>query len=126
MRFNRFPDFGGELRRPFAAQEDCADCAGLYDGCKSWSDSTPFECRRVSRLPDVPAGTCGQRFPATAGRLAMIPVDRPTIPMPAQVQDERTERAASQTRRQSPVASYGPDGKRLCECGAAQSGTAGE
>jgi hypothetical protein len=33
MQTRTFPDFGKELRRPFAVAEQCYDCAGFYDGC---------------------------------------------------------------------------------------------
>jgi hypothetical protein len=60
---SRFPDFGKELRRPFAVHENCYDCADFYDGCTGWRASREFDCHRYYRLPDVLPGTSGQTFP---------------------------------------------------------------
>jgi hypothetical protein len=132
MGFNRFPDFGKELHRPFEVHENCYDCAGFYDGCPAWPANNDFACRKYHPLPDVPAGTWGQRFPATSRKLAAAPVgtkpegqpdQTPTLPMstPAKPRGEVVSRAERPTRRvcsPSPVARSGLDGERLCECGA--------
>ncbi len=98
MKLNRFPDFGKEVRRPFEVHENCSDCAGFYDGCQGWPDSRPFDCHSVTRLPDVPAGTCGQRFPATVRKLAAIPEDSEGRPGPDRTREpERAEQSPKQT-----------------------------
>jgi len=140
---NRFPDFGQELRRPFEVHENCYDCAGFYDGCRAWPAAKAFACRIVQLLPDVPAGTCGQRFPATSRKLASVPagselegqpgpVEHQTVKSepsptpepegdaPAPVESTPRIRPAhppEQTRRPSPTANRGPNGERLCQCG---------
>jgi len=141
---NRFPDFGQELRRPFEVHENCYDCAGFYDGCRAWPAAKAFACRIVQPLPDVPAGTCGQRFPATARKLPPIPAysklegqpgpvehqpvesipspaPEPEVDIPAPVESPLRTRPVhppEQTRRPSPTANRGPNGERLCQCGA--------
>ena len=60
--FQRFPDFGKELRRPFAVHELCYDCAAFYDACPSWPAAKKFACRHFQPLPDVMPGTDGRRF----------------------------------------------------------------
>lgn len=70
--FQRFPDFGKELKRPFPVHESCYDCAEFYDGCNAWPESKAFTCGKYNRLPDVMPGTCGQEFPETA---KAIPTD---------------------------------------------------
>ena len=68
MNFERFPDFGKELRRPFEVHAACYDCADFYDGCEAWPASKRFTCGEYNRLPDVMPGMCGQRFPETRRR----------------------------------------------------------
>ena len=81
MRLARFPDFGRELRRPFAVHENCYDCAGFYDGCTAWPAARDFACRKYNPLPDVMPGTCGQRLPDTSHKLASAPIGgRPRRP----------------------------------------------
>ena len=61
--FQRFPDFGKELRRPCAVAEQCYDCAAFFEGCPAWPASKKFACAHYEQLPDVMPGTYGQTFP---------------------------------------------------------------
>ena len=122
----RFPDFGRELRRPFAVHENCYDCAGFYDGCDAWPESRPFDSTDCYLLPDVMPGGHGQVFPPSRMRGRKQPQAREG---PEQGQSEASpvsstavgplpRRPPGQTRRRSPVANRGLSGERLCECGA--------
>lgn len=54
--FQRFFDFGKELRRPFEVHENCYDCAEFYDGCSAWPADRAFTCATYCRLPDIMPG----------------------------------------------------------------------
>jgi hypothetical protein len=95
MPFNTFPKFGEQLKRLFELRENCYDCAEFYDGCGGWRASRDFACEGFNRLPDVIAGTYGQRFP----------------------QSRKSERA-----EYPPVGIYMAPGKRYCESSSAVGG----
>jgi len=124
MPFNTFPELGKELKRLFDVHENCYDCAGFYDGCRAWPASKDFACGKYNPLPDVPAGTCGQRFPATSRTLGAAPTDgkleRPpeTRSAPSIATRQLPRCQPKQARRQSPIATRALSGERLCECGA--------
>jgi hypothetical protein len=110
---NTFPDFGKELQRPFAVAEQCYDCAELYDGCRAWPESKPFQCADYNRLPDVMPDDCGQVFPAARMQGRKEP----------RLRQETVAHNRGECRAPSPM----PGGKqlarsrggpRLCECGA--------
>ncbi len=145
---NRFPDFGKELQRPFEVHEACYACVEFYGpgrgvvGCNAWLASKAFNCADFLRLPDVMPGTSGQVFPASrmggrkeprirsvAGTVVRAPVqpENPPADLRARAEPEpepieqdppKTDRLPKQPRRQSPAATPGPDGERLCGCGA--------
>ena len=110
----RFPDFGRELRRPFAVHENCYDCAGFYEGCKVWPAAREFACGVYNPLPDVLPGTCGQRFPATSRQLTTLAEDKAK---PDSLADASVaKRSATRKRdRHCTCGSPLPKGKRLCD-----------
>jgi hypothetical protein len=116
------PDFGKELRRPFEVDERCADCAEFYDGCPARREDPDTFCPDYLRLPDVPPGATGQVFQVSKlqGRQPRPPRPGPTarVQVEAQPENPPVGRLPEQTRRQSPAATPGPDGERLCGCGA--------
>jgi hypothetical protein len=119
---NRFPDFGKDVRRPFAVAEDCYDCGEFYDGCHARPANPPTRCRDFLRLPDVMPGTYGQVFPPSRmqGRREPRLVRETVEDKPEQKPAGRVRayRPPDQTRTSSPAANYGPGGERLCGCGA--------
>lgn len=100
----RFPDFGKELRRPFAVHANCYDCAAFYEGCQGWRAAREFGCSHYQQLPDVMPGTCGQPWPEN--------VFVPTNP--------NTDRESTK-QRPAPTKPKDPDkkanGARHCDCG---------
>jgi len=121
---NRFPNFGREVRRSFAVHEDCYDCAEFYQGCKGRPSSQAGRCGDWLRLPDVMPGTTGQRIPPSRGRTeprvrrALTPDHQEPTLASAPAPDRKRPKPKDLNRAPSPAAGYGPDGKRLCECGA--------
>ena len=76
MRANSFFDFGKELARDFQVHENCYDCVELYEGCTGWRAEMAFACKTVNPLPDVPAGTTGQPWPAARRKTRRPSKDR--------------------------------------------------
>lgn len=95
--FQRFPDFGADLRRDYPVHENCYDCAAIYDGCDAWPAAKGFSCGHYQRLSDVIPGTYGQKCPEDV----FVPTD------PA---SERTPAKAIKVTGK-------PDGPRRCKCG---------
>jgi hypothetical protein len=142
MPFNKFPEFGEQLKRLFEVHENCYDCAEFYDGCNAWPENKPFDCVDYYPLPDVMPGTCGQvfppsrmqgrrepqsrrqRFPPTSRKLAAIPVGSKLEDQleagttPSTAMGRLPQRPPRRTCRPSPIANRGLSGERLCECGA--------
>jgi hypothetical protein len=118
-----FPDFDRDVRRPFAVHEDCCDCAEFYCGCNARPSNPPTLCRDFLRLPDVMPGTYGRVFPPSRMGSRKEPRLCPTMakgrPEPERKPAERFRAAcpSRQTRTQSPAATYGAGGERLCGCG---------
>ncbi len=83
MKTIRFPDFGQELKRPFAVAEQCYDCAEFYDGCHAWPASKPWRCADYLQRLDVMPGTCGQMFPPSRMKGRKEPQELPTPERPA-------------------------------------------
>jgi len=124
-----FPDFGKELSRPFEVDQRCFDCAELYHGCNATPENPDAYCPDYLRLPDVGVnGKTGQEFPpsrmgdrkeprirSAAGAPVRVQV-QPKNP-PPRCQAPAEPEPIEQTRQQSPAASPGPDGERLCGCG---------
>ncbi len=106
-----FPDFDRDVRRPFAVDEDCYDCAEFYHGCNGCPASTPARCRDRLRLPDVMPGACGQTFPPSRmggrrePRLCRESAEKKPEPEPAP--------SIAPARKPRPHHT----GPRLCECG---------
>ena len=101
---NRFPDFGKDVKRPFAVAENCYDCAAFYEGCKGWRASKEFDCGHYQRLPDVMPGTYGQPFP-----------DKAFLP---ENPDSRAASKAKAPKRKTSAPVASPiDPKRRCVCG---------
>lgn len=98
----RFPDFGKDVKRPFAVATQCYDCATFYDGCKGWRASRVDACERYDRLPDVMPGDCGQEFP-----------DHPAAVTRQADAGPRNETPAPKARAKRPK----PTGPRTCPCG---------
>jgi hypothetical protein len=116
MRFNRFPSFGRELRRPFEVHENCYDCVEFYDGCRAWRASREFACANYYRLPDVMPGTHGQVLPPSR----MQGRKKPRVTT-ATILEGLTRATATPSRpplQPSPITHRGLGGERLCECGA--------
>ena len=117
-----FPDFGKELKRPFEVDERCFDCAELYHGCNARPESPDSRCLDYLPLPNVGVnGTTGQEIPPSrmGGR------KEPRVWLPkgrtrqAQSQPEKLPASRPRrTRQLSPAGVPGPDGQRLCKCGA--------
>lgn len=114
VEFQRFPDLGKELRRPFEIHECCYDCAAFYDGCSAWPASKPCKCRYYQRLPDVMPGTYGQRLPDK--------VIVPENPTGDQQPMQRTRTGGAEPGPKKPCSSRRcrcgavlPKGKRLCD-----------
>jgi len=95
MPSKTFPDFGKELRRPFAVDERCYDCAEFYDGCPARRENPDTYCLDYLGLPDVMPGTTGQVFPPSRlqGRPPRLPRWRAgAYLVPRRVEQEPTER----------------------------------
>jgi hypothetical protein len=100
---NRFPDFGKELKRPFAVHENCCDCAAFFDGCEGSRASRGGTCGRYDRLPDVMPGAYGQE-----------PPERPVAVTRQVDAGPREELGLPKVRAKRPKLT----GPRTCECGA--------
>jgi len=103
--FQRFPDFGQELKRPFEVHESCYDCAAFYHGCSAWPAAEKFACAHYQRLPDVMPGTHGQKFPDEV----FVPTDPQRSPARA---DHRPREP-----KPKPGGREQTNGLRRCECG---------
>ena len=121
--FQRFSNFGAELRRPFEVHEICYDCAEFYGpghgepGCDAWPAKKPMStadrkhlrCLDFNRLPDVmPGPPTGQAFPPSLMRGRRTPRERkdePAAPRPKK--PDRVPKPVPTTRL----------GKRQCGCG---------
>jgi len=109
-----YPDFGKELQRSFGVHENCYNCAGFYDGCVAWPAEREFACGVYNPLPDVPAGTCGQKSPG----VRCSPEGRhKTGPVRSTGTSRSSRSRTGQPRRPSPAGTPTGDGERLCECG---------
>lgn len=117
-----FPDFGGELKRPFEVDARCFDCVELYGGCPARREDPDTFCPDYLRLPDVLPGSAGQTFPPSRLRGQQPRPPRPgpaaRLQVEAQPKNPPTGRPPEQIRQQSPAATPGTDGERLCGCGA--------
>ena len=119
---NGFPDFGKDLQRPFEVDERCFDCAELYHGCNARPEDPDTRCPDYFQLPGVMPGTTGQVIPAS--RMGGRKEPRPPVPIAARAQnhvqgkESPVSERPKQARQQSPAGNPGPDGKRLCGCGA--------
>ena len=107
----RFPDFGKELRRPFAVHDRCCDCAEFYGGCNAWPESTAFCCADYLRLPDVMPGTCGQVIPPSRMKDRREPSGLRTN----RSAGEQESAAKPQTTRQCPCGAPLPKYRQYCD-----------
>lgn len=113
MTFKRFPDFGKEVKRPFAVAAPCYDCAAFYQGCKAWRASKEFECSHYQQLPDVKPETRGQKFPEKV----IVPADPEKRAAPKASEPQRTKRRPRTTAKARTTAACPIDPKRRCACG---------
>ena len=110
--------------------EDCCGCIEFYHGCHAQPEGKAFKCADYRRLPDVMPGVPLPPFPPSKMQGRIEPRIR-TEPAAEQERPAPRRRAVAQPqsgpmpsvtprapRRQSPVAQVGPDGERLCQCGA--------
>jgi hypothetical protein len=113
----KFPDFDKDIRRPFAVQEYCYDCAEFYHGCNAWPANKTFDCADYYPLPDVGIdGATGQAFPPSRMQGRKQPMVRGEIVPDGQ--ENSPDPPAVPTRRQT----AGSRAKsRRCACGAALS-----
>ena len=107
MNWRRFPDFGEEVKRPFAVAEPCYDCAVFYAGCQGWHASKEFACAYYQRLPDVMPGTWGQPFPEKV----FVPTEPESQAVPKVKEPDHGQR---RPRAKTTTATK----TRQCECGA--------
>ncbi len=114
---NRFPDFGAELNRPFAVDENCYDCAEFYYGCNATPENPNARCLDYLRLPNVGVhGKTGQDFPPSRmGGRKEPRIRAKDKPEPVRVALDGARSSTCQ-RQASPVATKTLDGKRLCGC----------
>jgi hypothetical protein len=132
-------DFGAEVRRSFEVHDNCFGCAAFYEGCAAWPKSRAFACADYYPLPTVgmngqtgqqwPASRMGSRKqprtrtgPATTGAQsghAVTSARQPTAKREhAMNQGQPQSNGSNSARRQSPMGNHGPNGERLCGCGA--------
>ncbi len=121
-----FPDFGKEIERPFTLDERCLDCVELYAGCNARPENPASRCADYFPLPDVGVnGKTGQEIPASR----MGDRKQPRVRFKAKRSDStpvtldephtrKGSRPPKQPRQLSPAAHPGPNGERLCTCGA--------
>ena len=77
--FQRFPDFGKEVKRPFPVHENCYDCAEFYDGCNAWPVRKEFRCADLLKLPAVMPGEHRQVFPPSRMKGRKVPRAIPAV-----------------------------------------------
>jgi hypothetical protein len=113
-----FPDFGGELKRPFGVDQRCFDCAELYHGCHATPENPDSRCADYLRLPDVMPGTCGQVFPPSRMQGRTEPRIRLGAGVPVQVDVQPTNPPAGRPASSARLCGCGailPKGRRLCD-----------
>jgi hypothetical protein len=121
---NKFPEFGAELKRDFEVSAGCYDCVEFYDGCNARRADPNSRCLDYFPLPPVGVnGKTGQETPPLRMGDRKEPRIRSATPKPdhAKPRGEATRRigqSPKQPRQQSSAGNPGPDGERLCGCGA--------
>jgi len=110
--------------------ETCCGCIELYHGCNAQPEGKSFKCGDYRRLPDVMPGVPLPPFPPSrmggrteprareASASAHGERSAPRIPRPRTPPTKTAAVQPQEPRTQSPTAGRGPDGERLCGCGA--------